>query len=167
MVSETTKELLWQGLVDVTHLSRYYTYLSKKHMDRQRWTRGGLLASAILGFSGLFEVIPVWVSVVGNVAVVIIVVIDFMHDYGPKAATLNATSIVCAKIEDRRHELWADAAEGRIGEDEAREINTRLHHLTLEAAVAPSYLSVGLDDDLNQATYEESTEMLRTRYAIS
>ncbi len=167
MVSETTKELLWQGLVDATHLSRYYAYLTKRHMSRQRWTRGGLLVSAILGFSGLFEAVPIGVSVVGNVAVVIVVVIDFMHDYGPKAATLNATSIVCAKVEDQRHALWADVVEDRIEEDKAREINSQLERLISEAAVAPSYLSVELDDDLNQISYEESTEMLRSRYAIS
>ena len=164
-LSEPTKDLIWQGLVEASRLSRYYAALADRHMRRQKYIRGALLAAAIAGFSGLFESVPEAIALVGNVAVVVLVTLDFMHDYGPKAATLNSTSIVCAKVEDEWHRLWVDAYGDQIAEGEAREANRRLENLVLEAAAAPSFLGVTLDEKLNQSSYEQGVETLRSRYA--
>ena len=58
MVSEQTRNDIWQGLLDAARLDRYYEALAERYRQRHLALRILLLLAAIGGMVSLLEVLP-------------------------------------------------------------------------------------------------------------
>ena len=140
MVSETTRNEIWQQFLDVARLLRYYTSLSNRHRRKQQLIRILLMAAATSGIVTLLDLLPAFMQELAAAAVAILVVWDSLGDYARKAAVLHAICIECNRLESRWHKLWFEIDRPDLDDADALhqcdELGQRLLDITSQAGPA-------------------------------
>ena len=123
MATEQTRNAVWQELLDVARLVRYYEVLSDRHRRNHSIVRFLLLAAAASGIAALLDVLPASVQLIAGGLVALLVVWDFIADYAKKATVLHALSLECSALEIEWRELHTGL--WRTGMPPKRTINER------------------------------------------
>ena len=165
MVSETTRNEVWQELLDAARLLRYYETLSDRHRRKHRIIQVLLMAAATSGIATVLDLMPGFTQQIAGAAVAILVVWDFNGDYAKKAAVLHAIYIECSRLESRWHKLWLEIDRPDLDDADALHqceiLGQRLLDITSEAGPA----GVEIDAELNRTCAEDAYEVMRERYA--
>ena len=148
-VTEETRALVWNDLVDAARLGRYYQSLAKGYRRKQNIIHGALLLSATAGFATLFEFMPDWAQPLSAVFVAVFVVWEAVAKYPGKVAMLESVASQCGSLETEGHDLWASASEYRIKEDRAMESHRYLSRRLDEITGWPGKLDISDDESLN------------------
>ena len=165
MVSETTRNEVWQELLDAARLLRYYETLSDRHRRKHRIIQVLLMAAATSGIATVLDLMPGFTQQIAGAAVAILVVWDFNGDYARKAAVLHAISIECNRLESRWHKLWLEIDRPDLDDADALHqceiLGQRLLDITSQAGPA----GVEIDAELNRTCAEDAYKVMQERYA--
>lgn len=157
MVSEQTRNDVWQELLDVTRLVRYYGALSDRHRRNHTAVRFLLLAAAAGGIAALLDLLPQIVQLVAGGLIALLVAWDFVSDYAKKAAVLHTIDIECGLLEIEWRELWNEANDPEASDAEVREKNRRLaeriSYVTARAGDADIPENRKLNEECAKAAY--------------
>lgn len=166
MVSEETRNEVWQELLDVARLVRYYSNLSDRLSRKQRTVRLLLLAVATSGIAALVDLLPPLTQDFVAAAVAVLVVWDIFASYEKKAAALQAVCIECTRLEGEWRQLWVEIDQPDLDEPEARRQCVQLRQRLSEVAARASLAGVQEDAKLNRKCAEDTYEVMRARYAM-
>lgn len=165
MVSATTRNAVWQELLDAARFVRYYGELADRHR-RKRWTIQFLLmVAATSGVAALLDPLPAFIHQVAAAAVAILVVWDFFGDYARKAAVLDVVRAECTRVENQLVTLWLeiDAIEAEDS-DVLRQCNTLRQRLS-DATDKPGQVGVTVKAKLNETCTVDAYKVVEERYA--
>ena len=165
MVSDTTRNAVWQELLDAARLVRYYTNLADRYLKKRRTMQFLLIAAAASGIAGLLGPLPEFISRAAAAAVAILVVWDVFGDYARKAAVLHAISIECNRIESLWHALWLEIDRSDLEDadvlGQCKTLGQSLNDVTGRAGL----VGVEVDAELNVSCAEETYKVMQERYA--
>ena len=165
--SSRTRNEVWQGYLDAERLYRYYTALAARYARRRRILQFSLGFAAVGGLTRFIGLIPgdaVWISEVASIAVLVIVVWDFMADYPTKASVLNSIGVQCGEQVSRWRALW-DRVDDDADEEEIRSRIRELEDAAIRTTALAGYAGVKESRRLNVNAAEESYTVLVDRYA--
>ena len=61
-MTAATKNAVWQDLIEIDRLVRYYSLLSTRYHTRHRWTLGAILVGTLVGVAAIGESSIAWVG---------------------------------------------------------------------------------------------------------
>lgn len=160
--SETTRNLVWQGLLDIARFTRYYAALERRYRRKHRYVRFLLGTVSVCTALPLIPAIPPIVSSVGAIGIVGLVVWDLVHDYGRLVGTLRLAAEGLNDLETRHRHLWDEVQNGTLSDDEARRQTT---DLSREALNLLRGLDFDTDSALNERCQKETFQAEKKRYA--
>ena len=165
MVSDQIRNEVWQNLLDVARLVRYYAALSDIYKRNYNIVRVLLFAVATSGVAAFLDVLPPIAQLISGGGIAVIIVWDVVSDYGKKAAILHAISLQCGELEDDCHELWRSVDNGAItNEDTILRIRQLERRMTSITGVA-GYAYIREDQKLNEKCATIAYKVTENRYA--
>ena len=170
MVSELTRNMVWQEILDVERLSRYYDRLSDKYRTKHWIVRFLILISAASGVVNLqnllFEDWQDTGAVFFDASIAILVAWDFMANYGKKSETLNAISFECHQLWTDWNQLWTELHDDGVSETEIRDRDKRLADRLSMITNWSGLVDIPQDVGLNEECEKEAYEIVRGRFAV-
>lgn len=163
MVTEQTRNAIWQELLDVARLVRYYEALSDQHRRNHLIVRFLLLAAAAGGIAALLDLLPAIAQLIAGGVIALLVAWDFVSDYAKKAAILHAISIECSALEIEWQDLWLELE--NISDDDARLENTRLSRKIANVTAWAGQADIREDRRLNEECEKAAYRVMTDRYA--
>ena len=171
MVSDLTRNMVWHEFLDVTRLVRYYEKLSDRYRRKHRIVRSLLLASAASGIANLLELLPPItqepVQLIANGLIALLVVWDFLADYGKKAEVLQTVSVQCTDLVSQWDQLWSELHDDNAGDSDIRIKNRQLGEKLTNITSWTGLVGVPLDEKLNVACQEEANRVMIPRYDLT
>ena len=119
MVSDETRNDIWQELLDSDRLVRYYEAVANHYQRKHLLTLLLLGVGAAGSFAAILDLFPDVVQLVANALVGIVAVWMFTADYAKKAAIAHDIGFQCRRLDILWKKLWADVE--RIDESDARQ----------------------------------------------
>lgn len=163
MVSEQTRNGIWQDLLDAARLVRYYEALAARHLHQHLLIRMFLLLAAAGGMASLLELLPEYFQLLAGVGVTVLVALDFALNCARKTAVLNLIGIECTALENKWMDLWAKL--DRLGEDEALRETDQLARRLAEVTGWAGHAEIREDRALNERCEEVAFDVVASRYA--
>ena len=163
MVSDQTRNDIWQELLDSDRLVRYYEALANRYQRLHSLTLLLLGVSAASSFAAILDLFPDVVQLFASALVGITAVWMFIADYAKKAAVAHVISFQCRRLDLDWKDLWA--AVESIDEAEARR---RLGDLSNQMNIATQRSSdAGIVDNrrLNEECEALAFKTVQERYA--
>ena len=164
MVSEQTRNSVWQEFIDQERLVRYYEALSEKYMKWHFWTRFVLSLAAIGGIGALLTQLPDIVQQIAGVLVALVVVWDLVQAPARKAAVLHTISIECSRLQIEFKQLWAETNDNEAKDDEIRSKLSRLETRVLEVTSWAGHAAVQGHTKLNEQAEETGSRVIKETY---
>ena len=162
-----TRNAVWQTMLDADRLNRYYGVLADRHRARYRWLRFVLIFAAVGGVTRLTDLLPEaidWLPEVSALAIIALVIWDFMADYPRKAAILHTIAIECNDYSNQLHQIWLSLTRGEVDVErviaQVAHIDTELSRITARAGVA----DIAENHKLNQQAATETYSVARDRF---
>lgn len=169
MIQETTRNIIWQDMLDVNRLVRYYEAISNRYHRNYLTTRFVLLFGATGGFISLLDLIPEnyrgAVQAAASVIIAVTIVWDFLADHGKKAAVLEQISVECSKLQADWKELWNLIETYAIEDEEAQKINSQLNQQLSAVTGRAEAASVRVNRKLNEKCTDDAYQVVAERYA--
>ena len=173
MVTDQTRNAIWQDLWDAERYYRYYSALSDSYRRRHRLTRFATLASVLVeatisisyisaDVAGILATIFLTVIVMLGIAIAILVAWDATSNYAGDAVALSWVSVDCASLNAEWADLWLDIESFAIDEEEAR---SRQRELIRKFNTIAARIDVDLDEKTNEASAADAVKVLREKYA--
>ena len=166
--SSRTRNEVWQGYLDAERLYRYYTALAARYALGRRILQFSLGFAAVGGLARFIDLIPgdaVWISELASIAVLVIVVWDFMADYPTKASVLNSIGVQCGEQVSQWRALWDRIDDNDADEEEIRSRIRELEDAAIRTTALAGYAGVKESRRLNVNAAKESYSVLADRYA--
>ena len=167
MVTNETRNAIWQELLDVARLVRYYEAMS----DRYRRNHSIIRIILFLAASGeviiLLKLFPenvqsYAVSLIAGL-IAIIVAVDFVCDYAKKAAVLQTISMECSRVEVEWKALWDEIS--ILDDNDALQRNSQLARRISEITGWAGQASINEDIKLNQECTTAAYKVMKDKYA--
>lgn len=166
MVSQRTRNVVWQGYLDVSRLGMYYEALA----NRYRWyyisQRAALLISVFCSVASTFAPLnyPPLVTFALVALTVILVAVDYTLDIAKKNAVLHQINVDVERLETRWEALWL-----RIDDADADESVIRAENVSLQESLTDTTKRCGeegipVSNKLNQKCMENAYEIIKSRY---
>lgn len=165
MVSDQTRNDVWQDLLDVTRLVRYYGALSDRHRRNHSAIRLLLLAAAAVGIAALLDLLPQIVQLIAGGIIALVVAWDFVSDYAKKAAVLHTINIDCGLLEIEWRELWNEANDPEASDAEVREKNRRLAERISYVTARAGNANIPENRKLNEECEKSAYKVIQDKYA--
>ena len=127
MVTDQTRRMIWQDLVDSERHVRYYDKMADMYSRRHKRMRFGILMSALaeatiavgftnLDISGIWAILVFGVIILVGLVIAVLVTLEATSDYAEHAALLGWMSLDCKLYNVQWVELWHDVYTNAIGE---------------------------------------------------
>ena len=120
-VSDHTKDLIWQDMLDVSRYMVYYEALTNQWALRHKVLRAGVFIGATLSIASIFEILPPPAGLAAALTLIVATVVDFVWDWGVKASLAHAVNIECHMVDKEYAALWAEIKTDNIGDREAQQ----------------------------------------------
>ena len=98
-VTGATRNAVWQEMLDVARLVRYYDRMARRQQQRHLGIRIVLFASATAGVASAIAALPEAVRTASGALIALLVAWDFLADYANKAAILGVIRGECSEVE--------------------------------------------------------------------
>ena len=164
-VSEATRTAVWQEMLDVARLVRYYERMASR---QQRWrhvVRLVLLVSAMAGISVIIKKLPEAVNVVSGAVIAFFVAWDFLTDPANKAAVLDSIRRDCSEVGGELDELWGKVQADAVSDAEARRTLAGLAQRVVRATDRTGSAHIPTNERLNAECEEAAFKVMKDRYA--
>ena len=165
MVSNQVRNEVWQNLLDIARLDRYYAALSDRYKRNHTIVRICLLAAATSGIAAFLDALPPIAQLISGGGIAVIIVWDMVSDYGRKAAILHAISLQCGDLENEWAELWIRVNEATITNEETILRNRQLIQRITAVTGGAGYADIREDQKLNERCAADTYEVMEARYA--
>ena len=168
MVSQSTRNTVWQSYLDVARNSRYYEALANRYQWYYRSVRFLLLFAVIITVA-----VPSYLSqpaslIFGAVAVVltaILVAVDYVGDFAKKSAVLHGISTEVSHLESDWEMLWLEIVdESDAVDSEMRRRNRGYQRLLMRVEERAGEEGITIDNKLNQKCMEMTYAIMEDRY---
>lgn len=169
-MNDSTRNAIWQGLLDLDRLVRYYSLLSTKYHRRQKGIRTVILVATLSGVAGLAAPLPFWVAPVSVTAVAMAVLFESYDRTGERATVSDILVYRYRKAMSDWTALW-DATEAGLLSDP--EVLQRKHELMARVQETMGDLDDRLrlgafgDGRLNEKAAEDAYAVLERQYAAA
>lgn len=164
MVTDATRNAVWQELLDVARLVRYYAAMADRHRRNHLVVRFVLVATAMGGVVAFFDVLPVSVRLLLGAGIAGVVAWDLLSSYGSKAAVLQAVSMECSLLESELRNVWLRLE--TMPDEEARREWSRVSRRLAEVTGWAGQADVSEDGKLNVQCAEAAYATMREQYAV-
>ena len=162
-VTEHTKDRLWQDMLDLARLTRYYELQTNKLTRRYRVVRLILLIGAGASLSLAVGNLPIWIGIGGAAVLLVATAIEFIWDWGMQASLSHAINLECCVIEKDYESLWSRVNTGQIDDsDSLRELD----HLNLRVIAAAALISAS-DEGINRRAFKTANEVMVDKWRAS
>ena len=173
-ISPSTRNLVWQNLLDTGRHVIYYETLSNRYQRWHQIVRLLVFLPALAGVSTLLDLVPdLLPDSTFNIAyplvsafIAIVVGVDFAGDYGRKALTLHMACHECSKLEAEWHKLWAQVQSASLDEETVIQENDALS-LRLEntkSLTGSAYIPE--NSKLNRKSAKDFYQVVKGRYEV-
>ena len=161
-LSDATRNYVWQAMLDGVRYVRYYEALQQRYNRRHQIFRFMLGLAGVCTALPLVPVFPSIVTSVSGLAVVGLLIWEFVHDYGPKAAALLVASEGLGDLEIRWRALWEEINNDSLTNEMARERTVELQEATQNLVRG---IDIHRDDGLIDLCQRESFQSEEYRYS--
>ena len=159
-VSEHTKDRIWEEMYDIARYIQYYTMQTNRLSLLSKSLRVALLVGAGLVAGSGFQALPPAVGAGGAVFLLTLTVIDYVFDWGARAALAHAISLECCVIEKDYEDLWTLVRTSQISETESQ---ARVNQLVMRVIAATAQLS-DTDRGLNKKASKAAYKILEAKW---
>lgn len=160
MVSDATRNAVWQSYLDVVRLTYYYEVLSNRYQKYYLTIRFAMLFFVIATVASPFISLPQPVTpIVLVIITAFIVALDYVGDFARKAALLHGISGQVRRLNSQWELLWLSIDDTGAEDEVTRQKNTGLQRLLMEATDRAGEAGITTNNKLNQ-------ECMETAYAI-
>lgn len=165
MVTEYTRRMVWEKLIESKWLSIYFGLLSDRGL---RWHNGirFMLFLFVVGSVGDFvKLLHENADIISAVLASIVMAFDFIFDNGKKSATLHSISAECGNLHDEWEELWSSVNYQTTDDDGARRRYGELNLRLAAATNAAGHAGVTRSRRLIRRSANEANRVIGDRYA--
>ena len=164
VVSDQTRNEIWQELLDSDRLVRYYTAVANHY---RRWHAITLLLlafGAAGSFAAVLDVLPSSLQLLANALIGLAAAWLFIADYAKKAAIAHTIGFQCGRLDIQWRNLWLQVE--HMEEEAAREqliaLANEMNEVTSRAGDA------GIVDNhrLNEKSETVAFKTVSERYAV-
>ena len=163
MTTKHTQNEIWQGMLDSARLSRYYNAQADRYHTRHGVLQGALFLAATSAAASVLVTLPDTIELVANVAVAICAVLNFLQDYGKKAAVLYAISSDCVELEEEWRLLWSEQSD--LDDSQVLLRNSQLSRRLNTVTERSGLIGVRDNDKLNIQCQAEAYDVMESHYA--
>lgn len=164
-VADSTRNAVWQEMLDTARLVRYYDRLASRHQRRHFATRLVLLTSAIAGVAALMDLLPAALGILAGAAIGLLMAVDFLADFANKAAVLNFIGRECNAVDDDLAALWGDIQSDAIDDADARRTLAELRRRIARATDSAGNAHIATDERLNVRCEKAAYKAMADQYA--
>ena len=168
MVSDQTRNEIWQELLDSDRLVRYYAALANHYRRLHALTLLLLASGAASSFVAVLDVLPedarLDAQLIANSVVGVVAVWVCIADYAKKAAVAHMISSQCLRLDIQWRDLWMDVE--RIGEGAARERLVALAKEMNEVTSRSGDAGIVDNSRLNKKSETDAFKTVSERYAV-
>lgn len=164
MVTEHTRNQIWQEMMDASAYVRYYERLLKRDRTWYVTIRTALLVSPLGGSLAFIALAPNWVQITLGVVISIIVGIEFVTNFAKRVSVLNTTLVSCTEIEQEWEDLWNKVETFSIDDVTANEKIRYLKQRELQATSHVSQADVKEAPFLKEEIWKEAYDVAEGRY---
>ena len=169
MTTEQTRMDVWEEMLDIARLVRYYEKLADRHRTHFFIVQGILVLSALVGtavFLSQFKVFPQHVQeiilIIAGLALASATAWDIVANNARKAAVLHAISKECSLFEIEWMNLWAEVnghqSEDSVVREKNRQLARRLTEVTVWAGDADIRENSKLNEECESIAYKIMSE---------
>ena len=162
-VTEHTKDRLWQDMLDLARLTRYYEFQTNDLTRNHRIARLMLLVGAGATLTLAVGDLPAWVGVSGSAILLVTTAVEFIWDWGTRASLSHAINLECCVIEKDYEDLWSRVSTGQVDEAECLQ---RVNQFSLRVIAAAALIS-GTNKKINERAFEVAKEVLAKKWSPS
>lgn len=164
-VTGATRNAVWQEMLDVARLVRYYDRMARGQQQRHLGIRVALFASATAGVASAIAALPEAVRTASGALIALLVAWDFLADYANKAAILGVIRGECCEVEDDLAELWGRVQSESVTDGDARRTLAGAKRRMTRATARAGAANISTDERLNVRCEEDAFKALSERYA--
>ena len=165
MVTDSTRNAVWQEMLDAARLVRYYDSMASRQHRLYRGVRLVLLASATAGIAAGMNALPESFRVVSGAIIGILVAWDFLADHANKAAVLGSIRRECNEAEVELAALGGEIQTDSVDDSDARRMHSDLARRMTRATDRAGSAHIPTDERLNVICEEAAFKALADRYA--
>lgn len=168
MVSEPTRDAVWQNCLDVSRLGYYYETLSNRYRRYYIWLRFALLVSVIASVGSQYTPInhPIATTLLVIVAVMLVAV-DYALDLAKKSAVLQEIYLQVKGLEADWEMLWLEIEDEDADDSETRRENRALYRRLLRVTGRSVAEGILIDDKLNRESLKTANKIIEDKYGYA
>ncbi len=165
MVSDATRNAVWQGYLDVVRLTYYYEVLSDRYQRIYLTVRFAMLFFVIVSVASSFMSLPQPVTAIILVGITaILVALDYVGDFARKAALLHGISSQVRRLGFEWEALWLGIDEADTEDKATRQKNVELQRLVTDVAERAGEAGITINNKLNQKCMEKAYAIVEDRH---
>ena len=151
MVSQRTRNAVWQNCLDVSRVGMHYETLASRCVRRRDFLRVALLVAVIGSAASLFTPLnhPAATTVLA-VAAAVLALADYALNLAKKSAVLHQVSVDVARLESEWNDLRVRMDDEDDDDLEVRSKDRRLKSRLMDAAKRLRESGVAANDSLNR-----------------
>ena len=168
MVSEPTRDAVWQNYLDVSRLGYYYETLANRYRRYYIWLRFALLVSVIASVGSQYTPInhPIATTFL-VIATVMLVAVDYALDLAKKSAVLQEIYLQVKGLEADWEMLWLEIEDEDADDVETRQKNRALYRRLLQVTGRSVAEGILIDDKLNQESLKTANKIIEDKYGYA
>jgi hypothetical protein len=160
VVTEHTKDRLWEDMWDVARYVRYYEMQTHRLGLWNKGIRLLILVGGAMAVGSIVDPVPAWVGVLGGLLLFSLTAVDLIWDWGTKAALSHAVSLECSIIEKDYEKVWSATRAEQISDADCQ---STIDQLGMRIIATTAMLS-GTDKGLNRKAQEAATKVLADKW---
>lgn len=167
MVSDRTRQEVWQELLDIDRTCRYYEAVQS---SATRYRFGIRIATLLLiagSIAAILDLLPWFNSIVAAIVAVVVTgltVWDAVADYSKKAAIAQTIHFQCSKLRVEIRDLWLSVDDETVDEAEMRQQVRNLALRSKESENWAGFVDITTDQRLNKKTTKAAYDAVTDRY---
>lgn len=165
MVSNATRNAVWQSYLDVVRLNYYYEALSDRYQRLYLLIRFGMLFFVIATVASPFISVPQpATSIMLVIITAFIVALDYVGDFARKAALLHGIAGHVRRLRSEWELLWLSIDNTDTENEATQRRNAELQRLLMDAAERAGEAGITINNKLNQECMEKAYAIVEDRH---
>ena len=166
LVTEQTRQLVWQGLIDAERDSRYSDAQATRYRRYHRLIRVVLGISTTGSVAYAIGLLPAPSYVAVAVVVGAMAAFEGVMDFGKKSGILAFVSTEYGELEQKWHQLWIGSTRSDAEDAMVLRRFENLQARTEKVRLREDAAGVSTSRRLNQVSSREAYEALASRYEV-
>ena len=165
MISDSTYHDIWDGLLEVSRVRRYYILCESKYRRLAAVFRIALAISGVgvlVSLGEVFEFLPVNTIALFGGLISILIIFDLIINPSKTAAQLTVVNSMLNELEDQYRALWEETKGNLVTDSQALD---KKNQIVQEISRITSFVEFSVDDKLSEKAQTEAFQTEEARYA--